>query len=211
MMHTKTSLALGSLFLSTALVGAALADKGGAPAAPAAPAAKGAPAAPAAPVAAMAKMAITAAADLKWQPLDPKNPGGLQTSMVHGDMFKGPAAFFLKLPAGAKSGLHAHTNDYYGIAISGQPGHGNDEKEASKAMAIGSMWFQPGKAMHADNCNGKKECVILLIYPGGGFDYIPGPAAEPAKGKGEGKGEGKGAGKGDGKGAGKDEAAKPAK
>jgi len=153
---------LGALLLACAFAGPALADK-------AAPA-------PAAPPAAAAKMTVTPAANVKWQPLDPKSPMGIQVSSVQGDMWKGAnSSFFLKLPAGARSGLHAHTNDYYAVVISGQAGHGNNEKEASTPLAVGSTWFQPGKGMHFDSCLGDKDCVILLIYANGAFDFIPGP------------------------------------
>ncbi|MDP2339964.1 MAG: DUF4437 domain-containing protein [Deltaproteobacteria bacterium] len=152
-------------------VSALAADK----AAPAAPA-------PAAAAAAAPKMAVTPAAELKWAPLDPKSPMGLQVSMVEGDMAKGPVTFFLKLPAGSKSGLHAHTNDYFSVVISGAPAHGVSDKDPGKPLAVGSMWFQPAKDMHHDSCTGDKECVLLLHYPKGGFDFIPGPAAAvPAK------------------------------
>jgi len=136
----------------------------------------------AAPPAPMAKMVVTPAAKLVWTPLDPKQPKGLQTSLVHGDMQKGPVSFFLKLPAGAKSGLHAHSNDYYSVVVAGSPGHGANEKEATTALAVGSSWFQPAKEMHFDICNSKQDCILLLEYPSGGFDFIPGPA-EPAKKK----------------------------
>lgn len=136
-----------------------------------------APAAAAPPAAAAAKMTVTNYADLKWAPLDPKSPMGLQVSMVEGDMAKGPTTFFLKLPAGAKSGVHGHTNDYYAVVIAGAPAHGVSEKDPGKPLAIGSTWFQPGKEMHHDTCTGDKECVILLHYPKGGFDFLPGPAA----------------------------------
>lgn len=158
-----TNKLLGTLLVSCALVAPALAQ----------PKTPAAPAAPAAP----AKMAMTPAAKLVWTPLDPKQPKGLQTSVVNGDMMKGPTSFFLKIPAGGKSGAHAHTNDYYAVLISGGHGHGASEKEASSPMTVGSTWFQPGKEMHFDTCNGKKECVILIMFPSGGFDFIPGPAA----------------------------------
>jgi hypothetical protein len=164
--QTLMSVVVGSLFACSAFAG----DKAAAPAAPAAAAAP--------------KMAVTAAADLKWAPLDPKSPMGLQVSMVEGDMAKGPVTFFLKLPVGAKSGLHGHSNDYYAVVIAGAPAHGVSDKDPGKPLAIGSMWFQPGKDMHHDTCTGDKECVILLHYPKGGFDFLPGPAAAapvPAK------------------------------
>ena len=164
-------LALATAIAGSLVAGAAFAGEKAA--APAAPAAAAAP-----------KMTVTAYADLKWQPLDPKNPGGPQISIIDGDVFKGPATFYLKLPAGMKaSGSHAHSNDYYGVVIAGAPAHGLSDKELGKGLAIGSTWFQPGKEQHYDACNGDKECVVLLHYPRGGFDYIPGPApaAAPAK------------------------------
>jgi hypothetical protein len=157
-----SSLVLGSLFAFSALAG----EK----AAPPSPAGAATP----------AKMTVTPVADVKWSPLDPKSPMGLQVSVVTGDMAKGPVTFFLKLPAGAKSGVHGHNNEYFAVVISGAPQHDATGKEG-KPLAPGSTWFQPGKEMHHDACTGDKECVILLHYPKGGFDFLPGPvAAAPA-------------------------------
>ena len=153
-----SSIVLGSLFAFAALAGE-----------------KAAP--PAAPPAAPAKMTVTPAADLKWSPLDPKSPMGLQVSMLTGDMAKGPVTFFLKLPAGAKSGVHGHTNDYFATVIAGSPAHGVSEKDPGKPLAVGSTWFQPGNQMHHDTCTGDNACIVLLTYPKGGFDFLPGPAA----------------------------------
>ena len=163
---TTTTKLLSMLFTTCALAVPALAQ----------PKTPAAPAAPAAP----AKMVMTPVSKLVWTPLDPKQPKGLQTSVVSGDMMKGPTSFFLKIPAGGKSGAHAHTNDYYAVVVSGGHGHGASEKEATTVLPVGSTWFQPGKEMHFDTCNGKKECVLLIMFPSGGFDFIPGPAAEPA-------------------------------
>jgi hypothetical protein len=164
-----SSLIVGSLVSFAALAGEKAAPPAAAPAAPAA-------------AAGPAKMTVTPVAELKWQPLDPKNPTGLQISPVTGDTFKGPGAtFFLKLPAGTKSGLHGHTHDYFSVVISGAPAHGASEKDPGKPLAVGSTWFQPGKEMHHDTCTGDKECIVLLHYPKGGFDFLPGPvAAAPA-------------------------------
>lgn len=158
-----SSLAVASLFAFNAIAGDAK---------PAAPAP--APAAPAA-----VKSAVTESKDLKWQPLDPKQPKGLQISVIHGDPFKGPTAFLLKIPAGGKSGVHAHTNDYHATVIAGAPQHGKDEKDG-KPLTVGSVWSQAGKEMHHDTCTGAAECIILLMYPNGGFDFLPGPAPAPA-------------------------------
>ncbi|MFM7200714.1 MAG: hypothetical protein ACKO6N_07970 [Myxococcota bacterium] len=125
----------------------------------------------AAPAPAAPTMTLAPVKDLKWQPLDPKNPGGLQVSLVSGDMYKGPTSFFLKMPPGSRSPGHTHSNDYYGVVIAGNPGHGLTSEAASTGQAVGSTWYQPGKQVHFDNCSGTAECVIYLVYPGGGFDF----------------------------------------
>lgn len=155
--------AVSALF--TVLASLTLPALAGSPAA-APEAAKAAATAPAAPT-----MKITPVKDLKWQPLDPKNPGGLQVSLVSGDMFKGPTSFFLKMPAGSKSPGHTHSNDYYAVVTAGNPGHGATSEAANNGQAVGSTWYQPGKEVHFDNCNGSAECVIFLVYPSGGFDF----------------------------------------
>ena len=32
----------------------------------------------------------------------------------------------------------------------------------------------PGSQFHYDRCLGPSECVLLLTFPAGGFDYVPG-------------------------------------
>ena len=68
--------------------------------------------------AAKAKVAIvTAAPEIKWEPL---MGGPLQYAKLWGDRDKGPEyAMLLKMPAGADSGMHAHTADYHGLSIQG--------------------------------------------------------------------------------------------
>jgi hypothetical protein len=114
---------------------------------------------------------ITALKDQKWQPLDPKNAGGPQIAVVWGDPTKGPHALLLKLPAGFKSGVHAHTADYASIVVQGAPTHGNTEADA-KPQAVGTTWTQTGKQMHFNSCTGKEDC-ILFVSNAGVFDFIP--------------------------------------
>jgi anti-sigma factor ChrR (cupin superfamily) len=129
-------------------------------------------------------MTVTAYADLKWSPLDPKSPNGLQVSLVEGDMQKGPVTFFLKLPAGSKSPVHGHSNDYDSVVVQGAPTHSLSDKDAPKPLAVGSTWFQPGTELHFDSCTGDKDCVVLLHYPKGGFDFfMQPPAGAKATGK----------------------------
>src|SRR5262252_7619469 len=115
-----------------------------APAAPAEPTAKQEP--PPAPAPEPAPdtggYRLVAPSALQFQAADPSKPG-------------------LKLPAGAKPGLHSHTADYHAVLISGahkhwQPG----EEKKAKVLAPGSYWYQPGKQAHGDECTGSEPCIV---------------------------------------------------
>jgi quercetin dioxygenase-like cupin family protein len=97
---------------------------------------------------------------------------------VHGDLKTG-ASFFLKLPPGAKTGIHTHTSDYHAVVVSGAPKHwlvGGDAK--AKPLASGSYWFQPGGQAHGDECTGKDPCVLFIVMKGA-FDFAPAKDAKP--------------------------------
>jgi len=131
--------------------------------------------------AAKAKVAIqTAAPDIKWEPL---MGGPLQIAKLWGDREKGPEyAMLLKMPAGADSGMHAHTADYHGLAVQGTWVHTVEGDAASvKDLPPGSYVFQPGKQMHQDVCKGKVDCIVFVHQHGKG-DFIPAkkPAADKA-------------------------------
>lgn len=117
---------------------------------------------------------------LAYKPVDPSKPDGPALAIVTGDLQKG-GGFFLKLPAGMKSGLHTHTADYHAIVISGAPKHWlpGEEKKA-QPLGVGSYWFQPGKQPHADECTGAEACVLYIVVMGG-FDFAPAPDAKPGK------------------------------
>jgi quercetin dioxygenase-like cupin family protein len=117
---------------------------------------------------------------LTYAPLDPSKPDGPAIATVSGDMQKG-GGFFLRLPAGFKSGLHTHTADYHAVVVSGAPKHwlpGEDKKAA--ALGAGSYWFQPGGQPHGDECTGTEPCLVYLVLMGG-FDFAPAPNAKPVK------------------------------
>ena len=135
-----------------------------------------APVAPAAPVTASgaATASVTPVAAIAWQPLNPKNPAGVQMAVVHGDVPNGPVSFFMKFPPGSASPQHAHTNDYYGVVVSGTPGHGATADAAATPLTAGAWWYQPGLQFHYDRCLGPDAWVLRLTFPAGGFDYVPG-------------------------------------
>jgi hypothetical protein len=118
----------------------------------------------------------------KFAPADPKQPKGMQISVVSGDPMSGPVALFLKLPKGAAP-IHWHSSDYTAIIVEGSAKHWLPGKEAdAKANGPGTAWFQPGgdaKAAHGDECV-SDSCTIFITMPGK-FDMTVVPAATPAK------------------------------
>jgi uncharacterized protein DUF4437 len=128
-------------------------------------------------VAAPSKTATTTAAkDEKWVPLDPKaGDKGPQISVVFGDMkAKAPIGFILKAPAGFKPGPHTHTSDDYAVIISGSL-HNFSGTDEGPGVTAGGSWYQPGKQVHDNHCDGPAECLAFVYMPGG-FDFVPAPA-----------------------------------
>ena len=115
---------------------------------------------------------VTSAEAVKFMPLDPKNPGGPNISVVSGDLQgKGPITLFLRLPKGPAP-LHTHSAGYYGVVVRGQAKHWPAGGEANAAtLGPGSHWYQPGKAAHGDECVAN-EC-LLLIQMEGPYDFAP--------------------------------------
>jgi len=126
-------------------------------------------------------LTVTPPADLKWEPLVPNNPNGPQVAVVHGDMKKGPASFFIKLPKGYKSGMHIHTADYQAVVVQGTPGHIAEGETEAKPLQVGSFFFQPGKGVHEDSCTGDTECINFIVLAGK-MDYAPAGKDAPKPG-----------------------------
>jgi quercetin dioxygenase-like cupin family protein len=123
---------------------------------------------------------LIAASSLQYASLDPSKPGSPELAVVTGDPKLG-GGFFLKLPAGFKSGLHTHSSDYHAVVISGAPKHWlAGQEKAAKPLGIGTYWFQPGTQPHGDECTGTEPCVLYLVLPGP-FDFQPTPNAKPVK------------------------------
>lgn len=97
--------------------------------------------------------------------------GPLKAAPGFGDLTKGAHSTFVKLPAGFSSPLHTHTEDYYGVVITGVVANEVDDKAKDRPLAPGSYWFQKGKIPHVTKCLSANECVVFITQPGK-FDYV---------------------------------------
>jgi beta-alanine degradation protein BauB len=96
--------------------------------------------------------------------------GELYAAAAYGDLAHGAHGTFIKMPAGFASKIHTHSEDYWGVVISGvavnqKPG------SADVALPVGSYWFQKGGERHITKCISPYEC-IFFINQGGKFDYL---------------------------------------
>ena len=117
---------------------------------------------------------VLSADTVKFMPLDPKDPGGINVSVVSGQLQgKGPVTFFMRLPKGPAP-LHIHSASYHGTLVRGQAKHWPAGGQAkAQVLNPGSHWFQPGKAAHGDECL-SAECLLLVQFESG-FDFTPAP------------------------------------
>lgn len=97
--------------------------------------------------------------------------GELNAGPAYGDLSKGPHGTFIKMPAGFVSPVHTHTEDYWGVVISGVAANGLPGSKDVQ-LPVGSYWFQKGGEAHVTKCLSPNEC-IFFISQGGKFDYIP--------------------------------------
>ena len=110
---------------------------------------------------------------MKFNPVDPKNPKGMQLAVLAGDPQKGPWAGEIKLPKGAAP-IHWHSSDYYAVIVDGKTKHWLSSEDGAKAPTnpTGTFWFQPGgdaKTAHGDECM-TDTCTVFLFEPGK-FDF----------------------------------------
>jgi quercetin dioxygenase-like cupin family protein len=140
------------------------AKKAPAPAAKKAPAsvAKKAPAGTTAPAQAAKNVAFS---QLAFKPFNPKNPKGIHVYFISGNPKAGAFSAMVKLPPGYNSGLHTHTADYTGIAMSAGLSH-TLTKAPGKPLPKGSYWYQPGGEAHVDACHTKAPCYMLAMFKG---------------------------------------------
>jgi len=96
--------------------------------------------------------------------------GELRAAAAYGDLNHGPHGTFIRMPAGFVSHVHTHTDDYWGVVISGVAVNGvSGSKDVP--LPAGSYWFQKGGERHVTKCISPNEC-LFFISQDGKFDYI---------------------------------------
>lgn len=97
--------------------------------------------------------------------------GELNAGPAYGNLSTGPHGTFIKMPAGFVSPVHTHTEDYWGVVISGVAANGLPGSK-DIGLPVGSYWFQKGGEAHVTKCLSPNEC-IFFISQAGKFDYVP--------------------------------------
>jgi len=96
--------------------------------------------------------------------------GELRAAAAYGDLAHGPHGSFVKMPAGFVSPVHTHSEDYWGVVISGVAANGLPGSK-DIPLPVGSYWFQKGGESHVTKCLSANEC-IFFISQNGKFDYV---------------------------------------
>ncbi|CAN5621970.1 hypothetical protein BH10ACI4_BH10ACI4_24360 [soil metagenome] len=96
--------------------------------------------------------------------------GELQAGIAYGDLQNGRHGTFVRMPAGFKSPLHTHTEDYFAAVVEGIGSNHPVDGEAVP-LPSGSYWFQRGEEAHVTECLSETDCLFFLVQPGK-FDYV---------------------------------------
>jgi len=96
--------------------------------------------------------------------------GELKAAPAYGDLGHGPHGTFIRMPAGFVSHVHIHTEDYWGVVISGVAVNGVPGS-TDIALPVGSYWFQKGGERHVTKCISPNECLFFISQQGK-FDYL---------------------------------------
>jgi quercetin dioxygenase-like cupin family protein len=119
------------------------------------------------------KYSLVSRKNLKFKPMDPKQPAGPKLAIVSGDPKTGPVAFVIELPPGANAGLHSHTSEYHALVLDGAPAHWlPHEANEGQPLEPGTYFFQPGGYDHGDRCTSAEPCHAFVMMPKG-LDFKP--------------------------------------
>jgi hypothetical protein len=105
--------------------------------------------------------------------------GELQAGPAYGDLQNGRHGTFVRMPAGFKSPVHTHTEDYFAVVVEGVGSNHPVDAEAVP-LPTGSYWLQRGEEAHVTECLSKTDCLFFIVQPGK-FDYVIEPAEESTR------------------------------
>ena len=113
----------------------------------------------------------TPASEINFIPTGVKTEKGeLCAGPAYGDFQNGRHGTFVRMPAGFKSPVHTHTEDYFAVVVEGVGSNHPVEAEAVP-LPTGSYWFQRGEEAHVTECLSETDCLFFLVQPGK-FDYL---------------------------------------
>jgi len=96
--------------------------------------------------------------------------GELRAAAAYGDLSHGPHGTFIRMPPGFVSSIHTHTEDYWGVVVSGVAVNGLPGS-VDVPLPAGSYWFQKGGERHVTKCISPNECLFFISQQGK-FDYV---------------------------------------
>lgn len=94
----------------------------------------------------------------------------LKAGPAYGNLAHGRHGTFVRMPAGFKSAVHTHTEDYYAVVVEGV-GANFPAGGSATPLPAGSYWFQRGEEPHVTQCLSANDCLFFLVQPGK-FDYV---------------------------------------
>ena len=104
--------------------------------------------------------------EISWAVL----PDGRAIATLRGDREAGEHTTYVQFPAGFRTAIHTHSNDYDGTIIRGTARHYEPQFEGSaKWLALGSAYHVPADTPHISECSEKSDCVFA-IHQHGPFD-----------------------------------------
>lgn len=105
---------------------------------------------------------------LAWQPAG----DGAEAAILWGNEKDGNAVWVFRMQPGTEFPLHAHTDDYHGLAIQGNWVH-IDADGNEMTTAQDSFVFVKGGEFHGDRCAGPEVCITLVDLDGPRDLYFP--------------------------------------
>jgi quercetin dioxygenase-like cupin family protein len=111
-------------------------------------------------------------ADAKWTPaqkLEAKFPPGAEVALIGADPMTTGITAYMRMKAGYKLPLHAHTHTSWYTTLAGKGTWTIDGKKT--ASTVGTFVIAPSKVTHEFSCDAGADCLFLLRRSGP-TDYI---------------------------------------